>query len=146
VERNDPQIPSPERASAGQSPLLVLSKYRHFSSVVYLIALILVILILLGNTANKPILRQIFFLKIRLSNIIPRSVPNAALVNSIARTIGLRDFYQVGLWNFCEGYDGSTGISFCSTPTKMYYFNPVQIILDELLAGATGSSISRFLH
>jgi hypothetical protein len=32
------------------------------------------------------------------------NVPNAVLINSIARTIGLHDFYQVGLWNFCEGY------------------------------------------
>ena len=31
-------------------------------------------------------------------------MPNASLINSIAQSIGLHDFYQVGLWNFCEGY------------------------------------------
>ncbi|KAF9886126.1 hypothetical protein FE257_012061 [Aspergillus nanangensis] len=75
-------------------------------------------------------------MKIDLSNIVPLSVPNAVLINSIARSIGLHDFYQVGLWNFCEGYNDS-GISHCSKPETLYWFNPVKILLSELLAGAT---------
>lgn len=31
--------------------------------------------------------------------------PNSRLLNSVARSLGLHDFYQVGLWNFCEGYN-----------------------------------------
>lgn len=50
-------------------------------------------------------LGDIYFFKLNMANIIPQSVPNLTLVNSIARTLGLHDFYQVGLWNFCEGYD-----------------------------------------
>ncbi len=46
-----------------------------------------------------------YFYKLDLSDIIPESVPNAVLINSIARSLGLHDFYQVGLWNFCEGYN-----------------------------------------
>jgi hypothetical protein len=57
-------------------------------------------------------------------------------VNSLARSLGLHDFYQVGLWNFCEGYNNE-GITHCSTPTSLYWFNPVEILLNELLAGAT---------
>lgn len=34
------------------------------------------------------------------------------LSNSIARTLGLHDFYQVGLWNYCEGYDDEYGRSY----------------------------------
>jgi hypothetical protein len=64
----------------------------------------------------------------------------------------LHDFYQVGLWNFCEGYDDEQvpvhshrlreltlhrGVTHCSKPQNLYWFNPVQIILSELLAGAT---------
>lgn len=77
-------------------------------------------------------------MKIDLSNIIPLSVPNARFINSIARSIGLHDFYQVGLWNFCEGYNDE-GITFCSKPETLYWFNPIEIILSELLAGASST-------
>jgi hypothetical protein len=94
------------------------------------------LLVVIGNVFDKPVLREIYFLKIDLSNIVPLSVPNAVLINSIARTIGLHDFYQVGLWGFCEGYMDS-GITRCSKPETLYWFNPVKIILSELLAGAS---------
>ncbi len=57
-------------------------------------------------------------------------------MNSLARSLGLHDFYQVGLWNFCEGYNGE-GITNCSPTQTLYWFNPVEILLNELLAGAT---------
>jgi hypothetical protein len=57
-------------------------------------------------------------------------------VNSLARSLGLHDFYQVGLWNFCEGYNNE-GITYCSRHQTLYWFNPVEILLNELLAGAT---------
>jgi hypothetical protein len=78
-----------------------------------------------------------YFYKLNLADIIPMSVPNASLINSIAQSIGLHDFYQVGLWNFCEGYEGGTGITFCSSPQTLYWFNPVEVLMNELLAGAT---------
>jgi len=56
--------------------------------------------------------------------------------NSLARSLGLHDFYQVGLWNFCEGYNNE-GITHCSKPKGLYWFNPVEILLNELLSGAT---------
>lgn len=59
----------------------------------------------IGNTTGGKILGDIYFFKLDLADIIPQSVPNLTLMNSIARTLGLHDFYQVGLWNFCEGYD-----------------------------------------
>jgi hypothetical protein len=103
-----------------------------------LIAWIFLVLVVIGNTSNKPVLRSTYFLYLDLANIIPVSIPNAVLINSIAQTIGLHDFYQVGLWNFCEGYNGQ-GITHCSKPETLYAFNPVEIILNELLAGATGT-------
>ncbi|OAX80073.1 hypothetical protein ACJ72_05596, partial [Emergomyces africanus] len=115
----------------------VVIKHRAFYSLIYILAFIFIILVLIGNTSDKAVIGQTYFLKIDLSNVIPRSVPDAALINSIARTIGLHDFYQVGLWNFCEGYTDGSGITFCSKPKQLYYFNPVDIILNELLAGAT---------
>lgn len=81
-------------------------------------------------------------MKLDLSHIIPQAVPQAALINSIARTLGLHDFYQVGLWNYCAGYDN--GITGCSKPRTLYWFNPVQIILSELLSGATSKLLACF--
>lgn len=110
--------------------------FALLTSLFFLITLTFVILVEVGNiSGHKPVVGSIWFLKLDLSHIIPRSVPNARLINSIARTLGLHDFYQVGLWNFCEGY--GTEISECSKPKKLYWFNPVEIILNELLAGAT---------
>ncbi|KAJ5951237.1 Actin cortical patch SUR7/pH-response regulator PalI [Penicillium vulpinum] len=110
--------------------------HRLLRSLLYLIAWIFLLLVVIGNISDKPVLRSTYFLYLDLSNIIPVSVPNAVLINSIAQTIGLHDFYQVGLWNFCEGYNGE-GITYCSKPETLYAFNPVDIILNELLAGAT---------
>lgn len=75
-------------------------------------------------------------MKLDLTNIIPASAGNAQLASSIARSLGLHDFYQVGLWNFCEGYNNE-GITYCSPPKALYWFNPVEILLNELLAGAS---------
>ncbi|CAF9932061.1 MAG: hypothetical protein HETSPECPRED_008271 [Heterodermia speciosa] len=110
--------------------------FALLTSLCFLIALTFVILVEFGNiSAHKPVVGSIWFMKLDLSNIIPASVPNASLINSIARTLGLHDFYQVGLWNFCEGYGDK--VSECSKPRKLYWFNPVEIILNELLSGAT---------
>lgn len=110
--------------------------HRAIRSLFYLIAFVFCVLVAIGNVANKPVLRDTYFLYLDLSNIIPLSIPNAQLINSIAQSIGLHDFYQVGLWNFCEGYQDS-GISHCSKPQTLYYFDPVTIILSELLSGAS---------
>lgn len=59
----------------------------------------------IGNTDGGTVLGDIYFFKLDLADIIPQSAPNLTLMNSIARTLGLHDFYQVGLWNFCEGYE-----------------------------------------
>ncbi len=91
---------------------------------------------MIGNTYPRSILDGIWFFKLDLADIIPTTVPNASLINSIAQSIGLHDFYQVGLWNFCEGYE-NVGITFCSRPRTLYWFNPVEILMSELLSGAT---------
>lgn len=110
------------------------------TSFLFLVAVVFLILVELGDTySSRPALTRINFINIDLSEVIPSSVPNAAIVNSIAQTIGLHDFYTVGLWGFCEGYH-DRGVTFCSKPKTLYWFNPVEIILNELLAGATSES------
>ncbi|KAK4190647.1 SUR7/PalI family-domain-containing protein [Podospora australis] len=102
----------------------------------YIVSWIFLVLVMIGNTYPKAVLDSIYFFKLDLADIIPMSIPNASLINSIAQSIGLHDFYQVGLWNFCEGYIYQ-GITYCSPPQRLYWFNPVEIIMSELLAGAT---------
>ena len=110
--------------------------FAIFTSLLFLIALVFLVLVEIGNiSASSSILGSIYFIKLDLSDIVPQSVPNFQLVNSIARTLGLHDFYQVGLWNYCQGYGDE--ITDCSDPQALYWFNPVEIILSQLLAGAT---------
>ncbi|KAK0514304.1 hypothetical protein JMJ35_002921 [Cladonia borealis] len=137
---SSPSASAPNYAHPTTNTIKAATKTRlHFSllsSLLYFIALIFLILVQIGSThAHKPVLGNIYFLKLDLSQIIPESVPQSDLINSIARTLGLHDFYQVGLWGFCEGYGSS--ITDCSKPVVMYWFDPVEIILSELLAGAT---------
>jgi hypothetical protein len=106
------------------------------------VALIFLILVEIASVSNRSIINNWYFIKLDLANVVPSSVPNFALINTIAQTLGLHDFYQVGLWGFCEGYKGQ-GVTFCSKPQTLYWFNPVEILRNELLAGA---SSKLFLH
>jgi hypothetical protein len=72
--------------------------------------------VLTAQTSVKPVLMSTWFIKINLSNILVRSTTPGSefpLLNSIARSLGLHDFYLVGLWNFCEGYTDE-----CVLPTQ----------------------------
>lgn len=107
-----------------------------FTSLCLLVSVVFLILVEVGNTSVGKNLNKIYFLKINVSDIIPVSVPDANLINSIAQSLGLHDFYTVGLWNYCEGYTNE-GTTSCSSPETLYWFNPVEIIQSQLLAGAT---------
>ncbi|KAI8633920.1 SUR7/PalI family-domain-containing protein [Xylariaceae sp. FL1651] len=103
----------------------------------YLVAIVFLILVEIGNTRGTTILGSMYFFKLDLADIFPQSAPTTlTLQDSIARSLGLHDFYQVGLWNYCEGYQ-TNGITHCSKPNAAFWFNPVEILLNELLAGAS---------
>lgn len=108
------------------------------TSLCLLITVVFLIVVELGNTQVGR-LNNVYFIHLDLANIIPVSAPNSNLINSIAQTLGLHDFYTVGLWNFCEGYNGQ-GTTDCSPTQTLYWFNPVEILQSELLAGATSTS------
>ena len=121
---------------------------RIFTVIIYLLAVIFLILVEVGSISNQAVIRDTYFLRIDLANIIPESVPNAVLINTIAQSLGLHDFYQVGLWNYCAGYLNQ-GITYCSPRQTGYWFNPVEIIMSELLVGATialPTDITDILH
>ncbi|KAK5168575.1 hypothetical protein LTR04_006349 [Oleoguttula sp. CCFEE 6159] len=125
-------IPKPvlKRATRTRKAFAVLT------SLCLLVSVVFMVLVEIGNTYDRKVLTDIYFLRIDLTNVVPSTVPNARLLNSIARTLGLHDFYTAGLWGFCEGYNDE-GTTFCSKPQTFYWFNPVEILLNELLAGAT---------
>ncbi|KAL2687242.1 hypothetical protein Neosp_004795 [[Neocosmospora] mangrovei] len=105
------------------------------ASTFYFLSIPFLILVIIGNTHINSTLNDIYFFQLDVSQVIPISVENSNLLNSVARSLGLHDFYQVGLWNFCEGYLDE-GVTFCSEPKQFYWFNPVEIMISELLAGA----------
>ncbi|KAF5025258.1 hypothetical protein F66182_2724 [Fusarium sp. NRRL 66182] len=105
------------------------------ASVFYFLSIPFLILVIIGNTHINSVLNDIYFFQLDVSQVIPISVENSNLLNSVARSLGLHDFYQVGLWNFCEGYNDE-GVTYCSDPAAWYWFNPVEILVSELLAGA----------
>jgi hypothetical protein len=119
-----------KRATRTRKTWALITSFFLFITVIFLI------LLEIGGTKNESIIRNWYFIKLDLSNIVPSSVPNSGLINTIAQTLGLHDFYQVGLWGYCEGYNGQ-GITDCSDPQTLYWFNPVQILRDQLLAGAS---------
>ncbi|KAI0885547.1 SUR7/PalI family-domain-containing protein [Annulohypoxylon maeteangense] len=132
---------SPQPSIEDQATLKRGTRTRRNAIIVscfcYLVAVVFLVLVEIGNTKGTRVLGDIYFFKLDLSDILPQAVPTTlSLQNSIARTLGLHDFYQVGLWNFCEGYD-TDGITHCSTPTTLYWFNPVDILLSELFSGAS---------
>lgn len=105
------------------------------ASIFYLLSVPFLILVCIGNTYENNILNDIYFFKLDVSQVIPISVANSNLLNSVARSLGLHDFYQVGIWSFCEGYNDE-GVTYCSPPKSFYWFNPVQVLVSELLSGA----------
>jgi hypothetical protein len=63
-------------------------------------------------------------------------VPNTELDNKLLKALqgvankDLKDFYQVGLWNYCEGdtdKDGKETITYCSPRKANFWFNPIEV-------------------
>jgi hypothetical protein len=117
--------------------------FALLTSIFLILSVVFLILVEVGNTTGGKVRGDVYFLKLDLSQIVPATIPDARLINTIAQTLGLHDFYQIGLWNFCEGYFDE-GITFCSKPKTLYWFNPVEVLQSELLAGASSMSSCRF--
>ncbi|KAI9652677.1 MAG: hypothetical protein M1831_006664 [Alyxoria varia] len=128
---SNPQSLSPTQLQRATRTRKILS---IASSLCCFIAFLLLLLALIGTTSNKAVIRDIWIIKLDMSNVLAKSVPNAALINTIAQSLGMSDFYQVGLWNHCEGIFGE-GITSCDKPRAFYWFDPMMFV-QELLGGA----------
>jgi hypothetical protein len=100
-----------------------------------------------GNNAPVTALgRDLYFFKADTSNItldqktildkLPENVPmpSSDILDAIQGTANsgvLKDFYQVGLFSYCEGdRDEKTGketITYCSPRKFQFYFNPMEV-------------------
>lgn len=97
-----------------------------------------------GNDApSTQLARDLYFFKADTSNLttdpktivdhFPDFVPQPDLIkelDSVASSKQLKDFYQVGLWSYCEGdiaNDGTETITWCSARKFQFHFDPVAV-------------------
>ncbi|ODQ68680.1 hypothetical protein NADFUDRAFT_45163 [Nadsonia fulvescens var. elongata DSM 6958] len=134
--------------AAGRNCLILI-----FPVLTTLAALILTLIVLLGNVSNTVVLRDVYFLKVNISDL---SIPTAELgltgdlatvadaaPKAIAQQAGLHEYYTTGLWNYCAG-NSTNGtdftIDYCSKPASMYYLDPVNMLSQDI--SRTHSSVS----
>lgn len=107
------------------------------------ISLIFGILTLIGGLPRAGI-RDIYYLRINTTDFYPSSSsPFASLINAVAADLGLENYYETSLWNYCSGElkNGSStefaSPSYCSKSSASYWFDPVTIIQDSVPAVVT---------
>ncbi|KAI9790685.1 MAG: hypothetical protein M1833_001774 [Piccolia ochrophora] len=110
--------------------------FNRLSAICFLISTVFLGLVLVGNTRGLPLLDSIYFVRLDLTDVLPQTISKNRLVNFVARTAGLHDYYQVGLWNYCGGYNDK-GITSCSSPANLYWDNPVEKLLSKIVAGVS---------
>ncbi|ORY19730.1 SUR7/PalI family-domain-containing protein [Clohesyomyces aquaticus] len=104
-----------------------------------LASLVCLVLVFSGQlNKNMALQRDLWFFKANTKEftVNPDIAPNSNLDNVLLSSLEasassgeLKDFYQVGLWNYCEGEinDGHEKITYCS-PRKVYFwFNPIEV-------------------
>ncbi|CAK7201176.1 hypothetical protein SEUCBS139899_003879 [Sporothrix eucalyptigena] len=111
--------------------------------VLYLVSTILLIVAQTGSTNNSRSSTSIFLFRFNLSVLFDSSssgtdfnATDLALADAISESLGLYNYYQVGLWGYCEG-DSVNDFTSCSRPQAFYWFNPVAILLSEMLNTST---------
>ncbi|KAF2022068.1 integral membrane protein-like protein [Aaosphaeria arxii CBS 175.79] len=108
-------------------------------------SLICTILVFSGQTNKDMSLpRDLYFIKINAKDFtadpdtildkIPDNIEiNNDLLNalqSVAKADDIKDFYKVGLWNYCEGEINDKGdekITHCSPRKTNFWFNPIDV-------------------
>lgn len=108
-----------------------------------IVSLILSIVTLIGGLPKAGI-EDIYFLRINTTDFYPNSSsPFAALINTVAADLGLENYYQTSLWNYCSGdlKNSSTtefaSPTYCSPANASYWFDPIAIIQNSVPAVVT---------
>lgn len=118
-------------------------------TVASLVCLLLVMIGQLGSNNKAPstsLGQDLYFFKADTSNFTadPQSILNKVddagdklninndlldALTGAASSKDLKDFYQVGLWSYCEGdkTDGVEKITFCSSSKTQFWFDPLDV-------------------
>ncbi|KAJ5959899.1 Actin cortical patch SUR7/pH-response regulator PalI [Penicillium vulpinum] len=114
-------------------------------------SLICIIMVGLGCTkASSDTLNDLYFIRLDLSNIstgtaITSEVENrlkdahitsvtaeeiSATIKTFQDDANIADFYDIGLWGYCEGNStkGKETVSSCTEPKAQFYFNPSSVL------------------
>ncbi|KAK9481376.1 actin cortical patch SUR7/pH-response regulator pali [Lipomyces japonicus] len=93
-------------------------------------ALVLVIFVLLGNLTANGILSKLYFLRVNISDLKIEVDGQSYAISDNA----LPDFYQAGIWNYCQGTisDNVYNVTSCTKSKGLFAFNPISIIEDQL--------------
>ncbi|KAF2791110.1 hypothetical protein K505DRAFT_281348 [Melanomma pulvis-pyrius CBS 109.77] len=108
------------------------------------IASLVCLVLVFSGQLNKDmkLQRDLYFFKADTSDFIDNpdavkvlndvNIDNNLLqaLQGAAQNAKLKDFYTVGLWNYCEGdqdKDGKETITFCSPRKANFWFNPVDV-------------------
>jgi hypothetical protein len=105
----------------------------------------------LGCTkASSSTLNNLYFMRVDLQNITGSGTKTATEIEDILSEYGitsvnssavsdvleklqadstLKDFYDIGLWGYCEGdiSNSTSNTTSCSNPKSEYYFNPLDV-------------------
>ncbi|PUU83476.1 hypothetical protein B9Z19DRAFT_1119170 [Tuber borchii] len=100
-----------------QPPLTILLLLTASSFLLHL-------LVLLGSTSNASVLRSLCFLRFY----------DVSWEKGFMDTPGLSNFFQVGLWNYYEGFEDRVLV--CEEPQEFWWFNPMEEIVEKLFSGA----------
>lgn len=101
-----------------------------------LLTLVLLINVHIGSLAPKKLIRDWYFLNLDLTYLHVEELPEWLPEMPVNRLLGLHDFYRVGLWSYCAGYNDH-GVVYCSSPQPNFWFNPVKVLESELLIGSS---------
>ncbi|KAJ6044061.1 hypothetical protein N7460_005416 [Penicillium canescens] len=134
-------------------------------------SLICIIMVGLGCTnASSSTLNNLYFLRLDISNITASSettteIENAlrdagitsvtvddltSAIETIENESGLADYYDIGLWGYCEGdISGSKkNITSCSKPKAEFYFDPLSLfgLENTNAASALGTDAKKIMN
>jgi hypothetical protein len=103
-------------------------------------SLVCLIFVWLGNTSTSGTASSLYFFKADTSGFTtnPDAISGTnydqLLLNALdasTKANKLKDFYTVGLWNYCSGsIDSNSGVEtlhYCSPRQRNYWFNPVDV-------------------
>lgn len=107
-------------------------------------AIVLLIFTILGDTWDTPVLRDIYFAKYdttglstHLGGSAVQDSPAGAVIQGLASSSGLRDYYTFGMWGYCAGYNDGRDGHYCSNRTAAYRFNPIAAVQNDVPASQT---------